>query len=114
MSFNLSQFLLNEGSFQTQEFNPGIAIIKEGQPPQGVYYILSGKVDIFKAGAIVNSIGTDHIFGELGIITGQPRRATAIAHDLVKVILIPTLKFRELYQKNQDVRVIVDRLIKEY
>lgn len=65
---------------ETVNFPAGTIIFKEGDQPDGVYFILSGGVEISRteAGAKVPlaKLGTDAVFGEMALIDNQPRSAT--------------------------------------
>lgn len=73
-------------------FNPGELIFKQGDRGNALYFILSGEVDI-----VVSSNGKDttvsilkdyETFGEIALITKQPRTATAMAKTGVQVYKI--------------------------
>ncbi len=61
-------------------FPAGAVIFKEGDAPNGVFFILEGGVEISRteAGAKVPlaRLGADSVFGEMALIDSQPRSAT--------------------------------------
>jgi CRP/FNR family cyclic AMP-dependent transcriptional regulator len=65
---------------ETANFPAGAVIFKEGDKPDGVYFILSGGVEISRneAGQKVSlaKLGPDAVFGEMALIDSQPRSAT--------------------------------------
>lgn len=68
-------------------FEPGQAIIREGQYDNWIYFLISGKVSIQKAGEQIGVLQTrGDIFGEMGIIDGSPRSASIFALDRSTVL----------------------------
>ena len=61
------------------EFNAGEVIIKQGDDGDNFYVIHQGEVDILVNDVKVVSIKEGDSFGELALIYGTPRAATAIA-----------------------------------
>lgn len=113
-AFDIAEFLLAKNCYETREFGKGTCIIQEGDPPQGVYVLLHGEVNIFKNGEKIKSLRTGQLFGEFGLISGFPRQATVLAETHVKVLYIPSLIFRGLYQKHPEIKKIVDNLKQDY
>ncbi|MCB8985885.1 MAG: Crp/Fnr family transcriptional regulator [Ardenticatenaceae bacterium] len=70
-----------------RRFQPGEIIFREGDPGRVFYLVKSGQVRIFVSGrdgseTSVILIGrSGQIFGELAVIDGLPRSATAVAQD---------------------------------
>lgn len=56
-------------------------IFQEGDFPDGMYIIASGKISIEKTGQQVTSLEACDFFGELGLIDDSPRKASAIGKD---------------------------------
>jgi CRP-like cAMP-binding protein len=78
----------------------GETIVMEGEPSDGWYVLLSGRVGVFKKDfsvAVISRPGT--VIGELGFILDIPRTATLIAQE-------PTLLLH--------VHISVDELIANY
>jgi len=62
----------------------GTKILEEGKPGNTVLIIASGHVDIDKGGTHLAKIGPGSVLGEMALITGTPRSATATAHEEVE------------------------------
>jgi len=70
----------------TREFAPGAVILEEGRTANGLYVIMSGKVEIIKGFSterqrLLATLGPGDFFGEMGLLEEQPRSATAIARE---------------------------------
>ena len=76
-------------AFSKIEFNNESIIIKQGDQPDYLYIIDSGKVNIFKningENIQVSTLFSGQYFGELAIISGTVRAATVIADGPVKL-----------------------------
>lgn len=66
-------------------YQAGEAIFRTGQPGYNLYLVQSGRVDLVREAAEGNpearlrGLGPGEVFGELALLTGTPRRASAIA-----------------------------------
>lgn len=87
-------------SLVRRQFRQGAAILQQGDPGQMLYLIESGQVRIFlqdeegqEASVIV--YGPGEIFGELAVIDGLPRSASAVAMEDTIVYTLTRDAFRE-------------------
>ncbi|ABW67682.1 Crp/Fnr family transcriptional regulator [Desulfosudis oleivorans] len=104
------------GGFATRSFEPGDVIFREGDPGDAAYLILSGLVKITrqqkKTRLVLNQLGADQIFGEMAMITGEPRTATATALEPTEVFVITEERLNEnLSQHLAIVKNLIDQLI---
>jgi CRP-like cAMP-binding protein len=65
-----------------------------------MYVVRSGTVAIIASGTILENVGPNGIFGEMSLIDGSPRSATAIAREPTEVAVIDEKSFLYLVQKN--------------
>jgi len=63
---------------------PGTRVLEEGKPGDTLLIIVSGQVAISKNGAELARLGAGAVLGEMALITGAPRSATAIASEAVE------------------------------
>jgi CRP/FNR family transcriptional regulator/CRP/FNR family cyclic AMP-dependent transcriptional regulator len=86
---------------QPRHFKRGAIIFREGDPGQLIYLVQSGQVRIYVNG--LNGSETSVIlfgrpgdmFGELAVIDGLPRSATAVALDKTSLYTISRENFRQ-------------------
>jgi MFS transporter, NNP family, nitrate/nitrite transporter len=70
------------------------AVFLENDPGDTAYVILKGEVDIRRAGTdgaadvVIATLGTGEVFGELALIDGQPRSASAVAVQNCELFII--------------------------
>ena len=62
-----------------RHFAPGDTIIREGEPGEEFFLISDGEVDVVRADHEVARLGRGEFFGEVALISGEPRNATIIA-----------------------------------
>jgi len=70
-----------------RKYEPGELILKENSFDKGIYFLISGKVKIEKAGKelnILESVGD--VFGEMGMIDSSARSASA--HAVVETVCL--------------------------
>ena len=68
-----------------QRVPAGTTILEEGKPGHTVLIVASGHVNIDKGGTHLAKIGPGSVLGEMALITGAPRSATATAHEEVEM-----------------------------
>jgi ATP-binding cassette subfamily B protein len=94
----------------------GYEIIKQGDPGDAFYLIASGKVSVwmkkgFRGKAQVASLGPDEFFGEMALISHEPRNATVVAEDITELFILQRYDFDKILMKNP---VIAQELKKAY
>ena len=84
--------MANKTTIRRLEFNPGQLIFKEGQPGSHAYLIRTGTVSIYtNVDGHKTRIATmvpGQILGEMAIITGQPRSASAEAAEYCELLVM--------------------------
>ncbi|MFP4474737.1 MAG: cyclic nucleotide-binding domain-containing protein [Desulfatibacillaceae bacterium] len=67
---------------RVENFRAGDVVIEEGAWDEDLFFLLSGRVKVVKAGEEVCTLeGKGDLFGEMRVIDGQARSATVIAVD---------------------------------
>jgi CRP-like cAMP-binding protein len=84
--------LLRLTNFGTQlSFGPGDPIVREGEPGDGLYLILSGSAQVTRGShgdgeKSLGSLGPFRSFGEISILVDQPRTATVVASTALRCV----------------------------
>jgi CRP/FNR family transcriptional regulator/CRP/FNR family cyclic AMP-dependent transcriptional regulator len=90
---------------QARKFNQGEIIFREGDPGQVLYLVQSGLVRIYVHGldgtetSVILFGRPGDMFGELAVIDGLPRSATAVALDETLLYTISRESFRQHMQR---------------
>ncbi len=92
--------ILVRGGYPLQRFEPEQRIFTQDDEGACMYVIRSGKVAITAGGAVLENLGPDGIFGEMALIDGSPRSATAIAREPTEVAVIDERAFLYLVERN--------------
>ncbi|CAG0885921.1 unnamed protein product [Cyprideis torosa] len=96
----------------TRSFRPGELIIRQGDPADGMYFVESGNLVVTLAaheGGVeakekeINRLGPGGYFGELALITHQPRAANVRAIDQVLCAFLEVEAFERLMGKCVDI-----------
>ena len=100
------------------EIPPGKVLIKQEEPGDGFYVLLSGNLDVYSDNIFLTSLhrrGT--IFGEMSGILNEPRTCTVIAKSFVKVIFVSSDDMIEFIRKMPGIgakiiKTLAKRLVK--
>jgi CRP/FNR family transcriptional regulator, cyclic AMP receptor protein len=92
----MTKFSVFENEVHIQEFNSGAIIFQEGTPGQIMYAVLEGEVELQLKGVTVNQVGQHEIFGEMALVDGSKRSATAQACTDCKLAVIDKERFEYL------------------
>ncbi|HUC45145.1 MAG TPA: cyclic nucleotide-binding domain-containing protein, partial [Hyphomicrobiaceae bacterium] len=77
--------LLTRAGFPLQRFAAGEKIFVEDDEGSAMYVVRSGRVNIITYGTVLESVGPNGMFGEMALIDGSPRSATAVACEASEV-----------------------------
>jgi CRP-like cAMP-binding protein len=97
-------------------FAPGEAMVVQGREVHDLYILTRGAGDVRVAvsGApprVVSRISAPDIFGEMGMLTGEPRRATVLAVGEVECWRLGKERFREVLQERPAIAEEVSRIL---
>jgi CRP-like cAMP-binding protein/Zn-dependent protease len=67
---------------------PEEAIIREGEEGDSFYAVGAGKLDVFRDGQLIGTLGPGSHFGEVALLMDVPRTATVVAKTPVRVFRI--------------------------
>ena len=102
-----------------KKFNKGEVVSHEGNPSGDAYIISLGSIEILENTAsgqkVLGILGENEIFGEMGLIDGQPRSATARAREDSVVCVLTPKTFDNMVQENPEallpiLQILINRL----
>lgn len=98
-------------------YAPGEAIVRKGQEGNSMFVINRGavKVQIPENGyaRTINKLRETDFFGEMSLLTGQPRSATVVAEEETEVLQIKKQALRPIFETNPDLMNAVCEIIEE-
>jgi CRP-like cAMP-binding protein len=90
-----------------RDFPAGAVIFEEGDPGSRMYVIQSGEVRILKRVGrreiTLARLGPGEAFGEMALLEGQPRSATALVEAAARILEIDELAFADLVRNNGEI-----------
>lgn len=101
--------------YRQEEFSGREVILRQGEPGDKAYVILSGAADVYHeepkhSPQLLVQLGPGAVFGELALLEKQPRAATVIAHGPLQVLSIDGDRFLALYEAQPEVREYMQTL----
>jgi CRP/FNR family cyclic AMP-dependent transcriptional regulator len=97
------------------DFRSGKTLITEGSPGREFFVLVDGTAEIRRKGRKIDSAGPGDFFGEMALLTDQPRNATVTTTSDVDALVITARSFRALLENNplialKVMRAVADRL----
>jgi CRP-like cAMP-binding protein len=89
----------------------GTILFREGGLAEFMYVLLEGTVDIVVGGTVIESAAGGTVLGEMAIIDGAPRSATAIAKTPCRLASVTTAQFDALVQQKPELARFVMRVL---
>lgn len=98
-----------------QSYAAGQVVFAEGDPGDVMYVVKSGEVDIVAGGQVIDSAGPGSVVGEMALVDGRARSATAVARTDCQLVPIGEQRFTFLVQETPGfalavMRILADRL----
>jgi len=117
-SFGRAQLLSVLARASEKVFMAGNVVIRQGEPTDSLYVVLSGRMCIIQAtfespfaGQVLADLGYGEIFGEMGILTEQPRSATVVAVEHTRCLELSAEDFMQVLQRSPDLAIAVLRVL---
>jgi CPA2 family monovalent cation:H+ antiporter-2 len=91
--------------FETRRVQPGERLIRVGDKADAVYFISSGEVEVVPRGRQDKiKLGAGSFFGEMALLTGEPRSADVTALDFSKFLTLSRRDFRRFLKQYPSMR----------
>ncbi len=95
------------------DLGAGRRLATENAEGQEFVVIIDGTADVTQGDTVINSMGPGDFFGEIALVTGQPRTASVVATTPVHALIIEGHAFRRLLEDAPDIREKVERAVAE-
>jgi len=84
------------------DFPPGKMLTKEGEPGREFFVLIEGSADVSRRGRKINTMRAGDFFGEIALVTGQPRTATvtATATSPLRALVLTDRGFKSLLRSS--------------
>ena len=80
-------------SASERTFNPGDAIVTQGEVGIGLFLVAEGQVHVEKSGKTVATLGPGNYFGEMALLDEQPRSANVRAASQARCLVLSPWEF---------------------
>ncbi len=77
-------------------YEAGVCIFREGEDGDALYVIVSGQASVTVGPRVVSILGEKDCFGEIAVLTHEPRTATVTARSALVVLRIRRTDFRTI------------------
>jgi trk system potassium uptake protein TrkA len=90
----------------------GSEIFKKGDPGESFFVVLAGEVRMMgEGGQLVGTVSQGGFFGELALLTGEPRMATAVTASACELAVVGREDFRSVVMANPAVALEMSRIL---
>lgn len=98
-------------------FAPGESIVRQAQKGNSMFVVHRGVVNVQRkeegATTTLRTLREGDFFGEMGLLTGEPRSATVIAEEETEVLEIDNLCLKPILEDNPDLAAALSQIIAE-
>jgi CRP-like cAMP-binding protein len=105
--------IFNRSDQETAVFEPGDAIIHDGDEGHEFYAIMEGEAEVVHNGKVLQLLKPGEIFGEMALIDASPRSADVIARTGCRLAVVNESRFLFLVQHNPYFALMVMRVMAE-
>ncbi|MBI4509360.1 MAG: cyclic nucleotide-binding domain-containing protein [Deltaproteobacteria bacterium] len=103
--------------FRLREIPEARAVVQEGSPSEGLFMVLSGQLEVVRLQegqeALLGSLCTGDVFGEMSLLQSTPAMATVRARGRSWILVLPREDFFRLIEEHPDVRAYLAELASE-
>jgi CRP-like cAMP-binding protein len=92
---------------EERDITAGTALTHEGRHEGYFFVIVSGTVRIERDGQTINTLRDGDFLGEIALLDGGPRTATAIAESECQLLVMTYPRFQQLLDTAPQVRVAI-------
>jgi CRP/FNR family transcriptional regulator, cyclic AMP receptor protein len=85
----------------------GQVLVREGATGGSLFVVMAGRVSVSRGGRRIAELGEGALLGELAMLDGRPRTASAIVSEDARLLVVPGSAVRALLDQRPGLR---DRL----
>ena len=101
------------GTSTVRLYVEGEAIVKKGEASAEMFVVEGGEVSVAVDEVEIASLGPGKFFGEMALMTGEPRNATVRAAGACRLLVIDAPSMRSVLESAPDLAVHISRVIAE-
>jgi CRP/FNR family cyclic AMP-dependent transcriptional regulator len=89
------------------DLRQGKEMTRQGLPGREFFVLLEGNAEVRRSGRKINTLGPGDFFGEIALVSREPRTATVTATSPVRALVITDRSFRRLLDESPQVKTKV-------
>jgi CRP-like cAMP-binding protein len=86
------------------DLREGKEMTREGAAGREFFILLEGSADVRKNGRKINTLGPGDFFGEIALVSREPRTATVVATAPVRALVVTDRSFRRLLDETPQIK----------
>jgi CRP-like cAMP-binding protein len=95
-----------------KEYQPEEVVIKKGEPGKNLFIIVSGKVEVIDdQGTVLDTMGSEDVFGEMSLMSGDPVNATIKVVETSKLLYLNGKEFLSMLRIYPALQMYFARLL---
>ncbi|QDE68889.1 cyclic nucleotide-binding protein [Myxococcus xanthus] len=99
--------------FRSRDVERDTVIIRDGDPTDGLYVVLSGEVEVRKDGHLLTQLREGDVFGEISLLQKTPATATVTATRRTTLLRLPRADFDALISSHPQILALISNLSDE-
>ncbi|NVJ06957.1 cyclic nucleotide-binding domain-containing protein [Myxococcus sp. AM001] len=99
--------------FRSRDVERDAVIIRDGDPTDGLYVVLSGEVEVRKDGHLLTQLREGEVFGEISLLQKTPATATVTATRHTSLLRLPRADFDALISSHPQILALISDLSDE-
>jgi CRP-like cAMP-binding protein len=92
-------------------FAEGATIFAQNEPADRMYFLLEGDVRLVHGSKTIDIVKAGEIFGEMAVITGKPRSASAIARSACRAASLDPMQFERAIQATPEFALMLSSIM---
>ncbi|MBX7259473.1 MAG: cyclic nucleotide-binding domain-containing protein [Candidatus Hydrogenedentes bacterium] len=92
----------------TMTVEKGNVIFYQGTTGNQMYVVLGGRVELYDRKKLIATLRTGDLFGEMAVINGEPRSASAVASETARLFVLSETVFQRLMEKRVAIRILLN------
>lgn len=101
---------------QVQHYRSGEVLFEEGEPPDGLHIVVSGRLSVVtqdRSGSTIKlgEVRSPATVGELGLLSGSPRTATVFTRRESTIAFLERHQFDTVMQQHPEMQLTLTRLV---
>ncbi len=106
--------IFNPDEVLAEHFEAGEIVFEQGDFGDKIYFVRSGEAEAVKDGQVVATLGAEDVFGEIALISDQPRIAMIRAKAALDVVSVNRAAFHQLLAHVPGVKTTMQKIMRNH